>query len=661
MAPAADGGANGIIADAFTRHGLDLLRVEAGQRRRIQELLTDLEGELVAQLAKVDPTGVARESARVQRLEKLLAQVQDTIRASYRDASRDLIGELRELAEIEADFAVKALNDGVQTELFSGLLTRSQAIALVGDVLVQGAPISEWWARQAGDTLQRFTDEMRLGIAQGETSADLIRRIRGGTKQGEPVVGFMQISRRNADSLVRAATQAVAERAKDYVYDANADLLAAVVWTSTLDMRTTVQCFPEETLAFPVGGLLGVFRRAYQGDLVVITTTSGQKLRCTPNHPILTARGWRAAQEVEPGKEVVYRVVGDVGAVCPGQNVGVPASMGAIADALLKIPGVDVVRESASEADFHGDGQGGQHEIYRPRADCDLWAALNASGLEHVANTLFCGVHLSGLFAPDGHLDAAVDCDSFRGEAAKVCAVPVQDGVKAAFRHSEFTDDVRRFSALVEGVNNPAFVGAQFGFASPFMSHDASALEDAGDCCRGDVVALADHGGGSAVRVVAENVVSVEREFFSGHVVNLSTGSELYIANGLVVHNCQVRDGLRYTVKGKKPIGHDVPWLSGPGNLHWGCRSASRPETKSWRELGFDIDDLPPGTRASMNGQVPSNTTFEGWLARQPKDVQDASLGVGRADLWRDGKITFRDLLDANGRELSLDELRARL
>jgi hypothetical protein len=124
---------------------------------------------------------------------------------------------------------------------------------------------------------------------------------------------------------------------------------------------------------------------------------------------------------------------------------------------------------------------------------------------------------------------------------------------------------------------------------------------------------------------------------------------------------CAVRDNLRYTVKDHEPIDHSVPWGAGPGNLHWGCRSSSRPETKSWRELGFDIDELPPGTRASMNGQIAVDAKFEDWLGKRTKAQQNEMLGPGRADLWRDGKITFRDLLDANGRPLTLAELRERV
>nr|WP_283258516.1 DEAD/DEAH box helicase [Pseudomonas sp. GX19020] len=41
---------------------------------------------------------------------------------------------------------------------------------------------------------------------------------------------------------VRSASQAVAEAAKETVYEANSDILAAVVWTATLDSRNTLMC-----------------------------------------------------------------------------------------------------------------------------------------------------------------------------------------------------------------------------------------------------------------------------------------------------------------------------------------------------------------------------------------------------------------------------------
>jgi len=104
-----------------------------------------------------------------------------------------------------------------------------------------------------------------------------------------------------------------------------------------------------------------------------------------------------------------------------------------------------------------------------------------------------------------------------------------------------------------------------------------------------------------------------------------------------------------------------LPWGGGPGNLHWGCRSTSAPVLKSFRELGFDIDEMTDTTRSSLDGQIAQDTSFEGWLSKRTDAEQDENLGVGRAKLWRDGKISFRDLMDANGRPLTLMELQARV
>jgi hypothetical protein len=258
---------------------------------------------------------------------------------------------------------VSAINRGAGVQLITTELTRGQLAAITGDLLVQGAPVSDWISRQGGDTLKRFQDNMRLGIAQGETNGQLIRRIRGGKQNGEVVEGFMKITRAHADSLVRSATQAVSQASRQAVYEDNDELVKGEQWVSTIDLRTTVMC--------------------------------------------------------------------------------------------------------------------------------------------------------------------------------------------------------------------------------------------------------------------------------------------------------SARDGLLYTVGAHNPIDHSLPWGGGPGNLHWGCRSTSTPVLKSFRELGLGIDEIPETTRASLDGQIPQDTTFEGWLSRRTVAEQNENLGVGRAQLWRDGKISFRDLMDANGRELTLQELRA--
>lgn len=123
---------------------------------------------------------------------------------------------------------------------------------------------------------------------------------------------------------------------------------------------------------------------------------------------------------------------------------------------------------------------------------------------------------------------------------------------------------------------------------------------------------------------------------------------------------CRIRDNLRYGPVDHKPIGHAIPWLSGPGRLHWNCRSSSVPITKSWRELGANIDEFSPDTRASMDGQVAAEQSYGDWLKKQSAARQDQILGADRGKLMRSGGLTLDRFYSDKGVYLSLDELRAR-
>lgn len=122
---------------------------------------------------------------------------------------------------------------------------------------------------------------------------------------------------------------------------------------------------------------------------------------------------------------------------------------------------------------------------------------------------------------------------------------------------------------------------------------------------------------------------------------------------------CRIRDGKQYDTN-HRPVGHKIPWLSGPGKLHWNCRSSSTRVVKSWRELGLDVDEIPPGTRASMDGQVPADMSYGEWLRKQPADRQDDILGPSRGKLLREGGLDFDRFHNDKGKWLSLDEIRQR-
>lgn len=118
---------------------------------------------------------------------------------------------------------------------------------------------------------------------------------------------------------------------------------------------------------------------------------------------------------------------------------------------------------------------------------------------------------------------------------------------------------------------------------------------------------------------------------------------------------CASYDKAEYNLQNEPINGNKKPYLAIPRHIN--CRSYWSYATKSFAELGLNIEDFKPSTRASMDGQVPAQKTFEQFLEGKSKDWQEEYLGKGRAQLWRDGKITLSDMVSGTGRELTLDEL----
>jgi SPP1 gp7 family putative phage head morphogenesis protein len=112
---------------------------------------------------------------------------------------------------------------------------------------------------------------------------------------------------------------------------------------------------------------------------------------------------------------------------------------------------------------------------------------------------------------------------------------------------------------------------------------------------------------------------------------------------------CRARDGKVFPVDdGPRPP------------AHINCRSSTTPVTKSWRELGLSADEVDGETRASMDGQVPAEMTYQDWLRSKPAAFQDDILGAEKGKLFRAGGLSLDAFVDRKGREYSLDELRRR-
>jgi SPP1 gp7 family putative phage head morphogenesis protein len=258
---AAASAASEAIAERMTRRALLGARYDAGLARDILAMLVELERDLVGQIAAADITGVSRASARRVRLNALLEETRKTIRSTYRRVRVLSENSLDELFGIEADATRAALNASFQNvgvRLGASLPTNSYMAALAEETLVLGRPLSDYWAAQENTLRAAFRSQMELGLQAGETVDQLIRRIRGGTRDGVAMPGIMQASRAHAAALVRTSAASVGNAARFATFEANTDVVEEYIHISRLDGRTSPTCISRAGKRWDAGTKAGI-------------------------------------------------------------------------------------------------------------------------------------------------------------------------------------------------------------------------------------------------------------------------------------------------------------------------------------------------------------------------------------------------------------------
>jgi len=226
------------LIDAHIGHSLDLLRLSSGDWRQVKKILLDLEKDLIKQIADIDVNRPVQAIYRRQRLTKLLESTQETIKQKYELIRYEHSLMLEDVAEYENAFTRKNLNASFGVDIAADAITTTQAKAIVNDTLILGASAADWWARQEATTQAKFADAMRQGWEQGESIDQMVRRVRGTAS----TTGIMDVSKRDAESLVRTSVAAISGQSRVDTIEANDDLLNGYIHVSTLDNRTTLQC-----------------------------------------------------------------------------------------------------------------------------------------------------------------------------------------------------------------------------------------------------------------------------------------------------------------------------------------------------------------------------------------------------------------------------------
>ncbi len=322
------------------------------------------------------------------------------------------------------------------------------------------------------------------------------------------------------------------------------------------------------------------YRVKYDGPVVALRFASGRHLTVTPNHAVLTPRGFIRARFLKQGdyavgaewtEEVATGIFGQDGdeAIAPVEEKFAALLRGTAGSGELA-----KFRQVVGAVDFHGDGRfmDGDVDVVRPNSllqrevdpalrkpngEDEILPAGKLQGAFHGLCAMF-QAKRRGRFASGRVMSGSNPLVPFRDR--HLCVPHAEaDGLRpdsdASFdkqsseqrlAHSSLASqvDVGRLPGNV-AVKERRQVGSApaNGYGSGLRDRTslvASSVHPSSEGAQTDPHLAGDLEERFPGLVAPDRIVGVHREWYDGHVYDLSTATRWFVANGIVTHNCVV-------------------------------------------------------------------------------------------------------------------------
>lgn len=241
-----------LLVEASTRNQVFLERLKSGEVEKIAPYLVEVDRAIRLELSKDSLTSYSR-----QRFEQLLTAIDGIILAIYQRYIDVVEFDLVDLAQYEASFEARSLNQVLVNTVAVVPTTEAVRAAVFSQPLqVTGVDagklldpfLKDWTVTET----QRVLGAIRVGYTQGKTNQQIIQQIRG-TKSNQYKDGILATTQRDAEAVVRTAVQHTAMTARMETLKTNSNVVTGYEWVSTLDSRTTPQCRSLDGRIFQVG------------------------------------------------------------------------------------------------------------------------------------------------------------------------------------------------------------------------------------------------------------------------------------------------------------------------------------------------------------------------------------------------------------------------
>lgn len=244
---------NESLLDEFLIHQVYLERFKQGRLQDLQKLLNELMDDVSSVLGRRLSDVATANTVNTKRLTELLADLKKISDAAAKQLEDAVAGQMRDLAVYESGWVLGTVQAATLPVVVAfTTVSSAQLWAAVNDRPFEGRLVKQWFKDYSAAQQQRITGAVRMGVVEGQTIDQMVRRIRG-TKAASYRDGLIQgINLRAAEALTRTLTNHTVTMARQATFDNNTEVISAVTWRSTLDGRTSEICQARDGKVYPV-------------------------------------------------------------------------------------------------------------------------------------------------------------------------------------------------------------------------------------------------------------------------------------------------------------------------------------------------------------------------------------------------------------------------
>lgn len=236
-------GAQADLFDAQLRHHIDVQRLVGSDVARILRLLKKSDADLVKLLEeRVDPGDFTS-----RRFRSLLSDIRELRAALMKEARSANRQSLLDLADVEQGAGRKMFERVIPVRLDYAVAETSRLVQLIDNQPFAAGTnrarlLGDWWDDLTAADSRRITDALQYSALRSETVQQATTRVAQAAK----------MTRVNAEAVVRTAANHAANGAREEFFKANSSVIAYLMWSSTLDGRTTEVCMARDGANAPL-------------------------------------------------------------------------------------------------------------------------------------------------------------------------------------------------------------------------------------------------------------------------------------------------------------------------------------------------------------------------------------------------------------------------